>query len=235
MNRKLFISLAPPLAIAALATGPATAQAAPHYYADNLIVGTAPKNVTAWGTITIALVKPPALVGTSITCHNSAAGKVSNPGGVGGAAGTGNTELFATYKCESEKNCLLGETTTVKAERLPSTLPPGTQDTGWPSVLTEEVVGTIRSETTNIEVDIDCVKAGKVEKETKFDIGPGEKGQRPKSVKGISALHPGFLEFGVGSGELEVVGSGNTVSGRTEGEVKILGYEEQEFINTKSP
>jgi hypothetical protein len=235
MSRKLFISLAPPLAIAALAMGPATAQAAPHYYFNNVIVGTAPKNVTAWGTITLALTKPASLVGTSITCHNSAAGQIENPGGVAGGAGTGNTEMFATYKCESEKNCALGETTMVKAERLPSTLPPGVAGTGWPSALTEEVVGTIRAETKNIEVDVICVNAGKVEKETKFDIFSGEKGQRPKSVKGTSALHPGFLEFGVGSGELEVVGSSNTVSGRTEGEVKTLGYEEQELINTKSP
>jgi hypothetical protein len=234
MNKKFLISLAPLLAIAAFAMA-TTAQAAPHYYSNNVIVGTEPKNVTAWGTITLALTKPPALVGTTITCHNSAAGQIKNPAGVGGGPGEGNTELFATYKCESEKNCLLGETTMVKAERLPSTLPPAAQGPGWPSVLTEEVVGTIRAETTNIEVDIDCVKAGKVEKETKFDIGPGEKGQRPKAVKGTSALHPGFLEFGVGSGELEVVGSSNTVSGKTEGEVKVLGYEEQELINSKSP
>jgi hypothetical protein len=245
MNKKFLISLAPLLAIAAIVLAPAAAQASPHYYSNNVIVGTAPKSVTAWGNITLALTKPASLVGTNITCHNSAAGVIENPGGVAGGSGTGNTELFATYACVSEKNCLLGETTMVRAERLPSTLPnKGTgvgeeskSGPGWPSVLTEELAGTIRAETNGVEVNIMCVKQpeGKLEKSTKFDELGEAKGQRPKSVKGSSALHPGFLEFGAGSGELEVVGSGNTVSGKTEGEVKVLGYEEQELINTKSP
>jgi hypothetical protein len=46
-------------------------------------------------------------------------------------------------------------------------------------------------------------------------------------------LHPGFLEFDAGSGCLEVEGSGGTVQSQTEGELRFLGYEEQELINSK--
>jgi hypothetical protein len=233
MSKKLLAGLAPVLAVGAFLMVPMTAQAVPHLYSNNVLIGSEPKQIIGWGTITLALTKPPAVVGTTITCHNAIAGFGRNP--TGGAAGGGVVEQFYTYKCESEKNCLLGETTMVLAEGMPSTLPPAPAGAGWPDVLTEEVPGVIRSETTGVKVDIECVKGGKVEKETKFDIGTNEKGQRPKVVKGTSALHPGFVEFGPGSGELEVVGSAETITGKTEGEVKTLGYEEQELINAKNP
>ena len=214
------------LTIAALAVGAVAAQATPHVYSNNVIVGTEPKPVIGWGTITLALTKPPVDVGTTITCHNAIAGTTDNPSG--GGAGVGAVDVFTTFNCESEKNCVLGEETRVVAEKLP-----------WVTKLTEEVVGTIRNETTGVQVDVECLakSSEKIEKEIKFDIGTEptkEKGQRPSSHNGTSALHPGFLEFGSGSGELEVVGSKETITGKTEGEVKLLGYEEQELISTHS-
>jgi hypothetical protein len=224
-STKRLKGLALVLVIAAFAAVPVSAQAAPHITSNGALLGSEPTPIIGWGTITLALTKPPVDVGTTITCHNVIAGYGENP--AGGGAGTGQVEVFSTFNCESEKNCLLGEATKVVAEKLP-----------WPTLLTEEVAGTIRQETTGVGVDIECVNKsnGKIEKEVKFDIGTEpvkEKGQRPSVHKGASALHPGFVEFGPGSGELEVVGSKESVTGKTEGEVKTLGYEEQELINAK--
>jgi len=221
MNRKFLISLAPLAAIAAFAVLPVAAQAVPHYYSNGTLNSSEPRTVEAWGTITLATVKG-GVPGSFVVCHNAAAGTELNP--EGGGAGTGATQVFATYDCESEGICPAGLSTEVLAEKLP-----------WPSVLTEEVVGTIRAETTGVKVFIECVLAGKVEGGAKFVIGAGEKGQRPITKKGTSAVHPSFLEFGPGSGELEVEGSGNTVSGKTEGSVKTQGYNAQEVITTKNP
>jgi hypothetical protein len=222
MRRRLETGLAFVLVLAAFAVAPTAVQAAPHLYSNGGLMSSEPRQIIGWGTITLALTKPPAVVGTTITCHNAVAGFGDNP--AGGGAGGGEVELFATYKCESELNCVAGEATKVIAESLP-----------WPDVLTEEVVGTIRSETTKVKVKIFCEKEGKIGKSNNFDIGVKEKGQRPKAVHGTSALHPGLAEFGPGSGELEVEGSGETITGKTEGEVKTLGYEEQELINTHNP
>jgi hypothetical protein len=230
MKRRILTGFVPVLVVAAVL--PAATQAAPHYYSNNVLIGAEPKRVTAWGTITLALTRPPALVGTTITCHNAIAGTLDNP--TGGSAGAGNTDLFATYKCESQKQCLAEWETKVKAERLPSTLPPGVAGTGWPSVLTEEVAGTIRAETTNMEVDIECVKAGKIEQTTKWHTELSAKGLRPRVVNGTSALHAGFLEYDEGSGEVEV-GDAATVTAKPEGAIKTAGYEEQELINVKNP
>jgi hypothetical protein len=57
---------------------------------------------------------------------------------------------------------------------------------------------------------------------------------KPKVLHGTSATHPGFEEFEPGSGELEVEGSGGSVTVQLEGEDKQLGFSEQELINAKS-
>jgi hypothetical protein len=46
-------------------------------------------------------------------------------------------------------------------------------------------------------------------------------------------LHPGGVVFGVGSGELAGEAHLTELSGKTEGEVKTLGYINQELINVK--
>jgi len=54
----------------------------------------------------------------------------------------------------------------------------------------------------------------------------------PSVHKGTSAAHPGFVEYDRGHGP-ETCEGGNCLFPNTEGELKILGYEEQEVINVK--
>jgi hypothetical protein len=48
-------------------------------------------------------------------------------------------------------------------------------------------------------------------------------------------LHPGFLEYGEGSGELELEHCEGTITFKLEGIVKVLGYNAQEVISVKNP
>jgi hypothetical protein len=226
MRKKFLIGFAPLLAIAALAMTPVAAQAVPHYYVNGAIVkaGTAfTKTSIAWGNITLKGTKGN-ITGGHITCHNAAAGTLFNP--TGGGAGEGLTSQFAPFACEQELICPTKTTgVAVKPEVLP-----------WKNLLTEEVVGTIRQETNGVKVDIICSEGAVVIAELKFVIPAAEKGQRPHAVEGTEALHPGLLEFDTpGSGELELEGSLDGVAGRTEGAVKILGYNAQELIASKNP
>jgi hypothetical protein len=174
--------------------------------------------VVGWGTLALTS------SAGSVTCHTASGGYVESP--VGGGAGVGETEAFATFDCESEKICPAGTTTEVSAESLP-----------WASVL-EVAAGVTRMRSTGVKVFIKCVTGGKVEGGTKFLTNEASvccKAWTPADRHGISALHAGFLEFDPGSGELEAEGSKEAVKAKTEGEVKIIGYTEQEAINTKNP
>jgi hypothetical protein len=224
MKKTLLTSVSGVLAIAAFAVAP-VAQAAPHYYVNGAKVkeGTAnTKTAIGWGTLTLKGTKG-GLPGNRITCHNAGAGTLFNP--TGGGAGEGLVQVFATFQCEQEFVCPSGTTgVAVTAEKLP-----------WTNKLTEEVVEVIRQETTGVKVNIECFEGEIKIASIPFVIGATEKGQRPKAVSGTSALHPGFLEFGEGSGELEVEGSGGTITGKTEGIGKTLGYNAQELLNVKNP
>jgi hypothetical protein len=180
-----------------------------------------PRTIIAWGTITLSNVKGGA-TGSFITCHSAGAGTLFNP--AGGGAGESLTQVLATFACESQGFCPAGQSTAVVAEELP-----------WRNMLTEEVAGTIRQEATGIKLFVACLVGQKVEGGSKFVIGAGQKGVRPKAVTGGSALHPGLFEFGEASGELEVEGSGAAVTRKAEGAVKILGYNAQELISVKNP
>jgi hypothetical protein len=142
----------------------------------------------------------------------------------GGGAGEGLTQVLATFDCESEGICPTGQSAALVAEKLP-----------WHNTLTEEVAGVIRQETTGVNVFIECLAGEKVEGGSKFVTGAGEKGLRPTSVSGTSALHPAFVEFDEASGELEAEGSGGTITRRAQGVLKVLGYNAQELITTGNP
>jgi hypothetical protein len=235
MKKKFLIGLAPLLVVAAFAAVPVTAQAAcvstnttcPHYYINGAAVkgGVAfTKTSIAWGTITLKGTKGN-ILGGHITCHNAAAGTLLNPEPVATSAGEGLVQQFAPFACEQELVCPTGTNgVAVKSENLP-----------WHDLLTEEVAGVIRQETTGVKVDIICSENGVVKAELKFVIGSTEKGQRPKIVEGTAALHPGLLEFDAGSGELELEGSLGVTQGKTEGAVKTLGYNAQELTAAKNP
>jgi hypothetical protein len=195
------------------------ATAPPHYYREGVLVGSAPKTDIAWGTVKLVTVKGE-VIGSAVTCHSASAGTLFNP--VGGGAGEGLTEAFATFNCESKGICLAGQSTAVVAEGLP-----------WHNILTEEVLGTIRQEATGVKALIECLVGGKVESEQRFLTRPGAEGLRPSSNMGTSALHPSFFEYGAGSGELELEASGGAVTRKVEGAVKVLGFEAQELITVK--
>jgi hypothetical protein len=193
----------------------------PHYYSEGALVGSAPRADVAWGTITLANVKGGS-PGSFITCHSAGAGTLLNP--ESGGAGEGLTQVFATFACESQGICLAGESSALVAEELP-----------WHHILTEEVVGTVRQESTGIKVLIECLVGEKVESVHRFLTGAGQKGLRPSSHVGTSALHPGLFSYDAGSGELEAEGSSGAITRRAEGAVKILGFDAQELISIVNP
>jgi hypothetical protein len=240
MFKKPFIGLAPLLAVAAFAVMPVSAQAAGHYYSNGLKIAEASKKtVIAWGTITLAGVKGGTLP-NHITCHNAAGGTIENP--VGGGAGVGSTEVFVAYQCESENICPAGTVGKATAERIANNGLGAGKEAGWPNVLSEPSVGLWRTESSRMKVDIGCFLA--TEPETRaagehwVEIGgygtetAGEL-QKPETHKGTGAMHPGSVVFGVGSGELQGESHGSELTAKTEGEVKTLGYLNQELINVK--
>jgi alpha-tubulin suppressor-like RCC1 family protein len=178
----------------------------PHYYSNQVPVGSEPVNLISWGTLTLRTV---AGGSGEVTCHSAEAGTVANPAGAG--AGVGSTQVLATFDCEST-TCPY--TSVVTAESLP-----------WPSVLEYEG-SVIRVKTTGVKLKIDCQKEGKSEGSETF-VGADQ----PSFHRGTSALHPGFLEYDPGAGSLEKEGSKGAVLAKIEGEVKVLGYDEQELIN----
>ena len=146
----------------------------PHYYVNGMRLkeGTAnTKTFIAWGAITLKGTKG-SVLGGHITCHTAEAGTLLNP--EGGGAGEGLTQVFAPFACEQKLICP-SKTTHVelKAESVP-----------WHNVLTEELVGTIRQETTGVKVGIVCFEGNTKIAETKFVNAEKEKGRRPKTMAG---------------------------------------------------
>jgi hypothetical protein len=197
---------------ATVTAGPCT----PHWYVNGVLAGPERTQTMSWGTITARTVKG-GVPGAFVTCKKSDAGNVWNP--VGGGAGQDNTVLFDLYECEGEKICPAGATAIkVTSSRLP-----------WMTELIEPSPGVIRDETRLMRMTIECEEGGKVVASIPF-VGS----LKPKVLHGTSATHPGFEEFEPGSGELEVEGSGGSVTVQLEGEDKQLGFSEQELINAKS-
>jgi hypothetical protein len=92
----------------------------------------------------------------------------------------------------------------------------------------------IRAKTTGIKLVVECLKGGTVESAIGFVTNPGSaccKALQPMFKHGTSALHPGFVEFDPASGEVEVEGSVGAIRAKVEGELKYLGFTEQEIIN----
>src|SRR5215469_2364304 len=134
MLKKLFIVLAPLLAIAAFAVMPVAAQATGHYYSNGLkIAEGSKKTVIEWGTITLAGGVESSPCGSRVTawhvtCHTAAGGTVENP--VGGLPGVGATEAYAAYQCESENAVPAGTVARLMAEKIENGV-------GWPNEVIE--------------------------------------------------------------------------------------------------
>jgi hypothetical protein len=240
MFKKLFIGLAPLLAVAAFAVMPVAAQATGHYYSNGLkIAEGSKKTVIAWGTITLAGVKGGTLP-NHITCHNAAGGSIENP--VGGGAGVGATEVFVAYECEQENICPAGTVGRATAERIVNNGLGAGKEAGWPNVLSEPEAEKWRTESSRVKVDIGCFLLTEPETRAAGEhfvelggYGTETAGllQKPETHKGTNAAHPGGVVFGSGSGELQGEAAGEALTGKTEGEVKTLGYLNQELINVK--
>ena len=195
----------------------------PHYYVNGakLKEGAASaKTFIAWGNFTLKGTKGPVL-GGHVTCHTVAAGTVLNP--TGGGAGEGQFEQYAPFECEQELVCPTKTTgVQVKSEALP-----------WTDLLTEEVAGTVRQETRDVKLDIVCSEGGVVIAEFKFETPASGKGMRPRAVEGTEALHPGLFEYDSGAGEME--DGLCSCFAKTEGALKLLGYNAQDLIAVKNP
>jgi hypothetical protein len=226
MKTKFVLTFLPLLATVAFVPTPATALAeTPHYTSNGLNIGAEPVTTVGWGTITF---KDNQFPGIGFTCRTAAAGTAADPGGgnpeTDKIAGSGLTQVFASFNCESEGLCPTGTTPGPLWERLP-----------WPNKL-EIVAGAIRQKTTGIQVFIGCYKGGKVESGSKFVSSEATvccKGLMPVSKHGNSALHPGFFEYAAGSGQLTADPNGEGFLVAPEGELNVLGYDEQQVINTK--
>ena len=120
----------------------------PHYYKSGGAIAAGEKvPFVAWGTLT--LTPEPALAPPS-TCETGSGGVVENLEGNTGLPGTGQTTQFAAWNC-SNAGCPPGKVKVGEAEyekefilttaRLP-----------WPSVLSEEEPGKIRSESSGVQM-----------------------------------------------------------------------------------
>jgi hypothetical protein len=240
MSKKLLI-LAPTCAVLAFMVATTVAEAAPHYYVNNVKLAAGKSvDVVGWGTIT--LTTNAAAAGNALTCHNIAGGKIT--GTATEVGGTGSTEQFAVYNCTQKKQCPKeSDTANVAATEAAA---PTKSSLPWPSGLREEGGG-IRAATEGVQVNVSCIVTEGEAKGTADQTVPfisnntaGSKceAQAPKAVNGVSATSPGFLEFGDEfTKELEIPSPPGSCSliGKTEGEVKALGYKGQELIGTKNP
>jgi hypothetical protein len=185
-----------------------------HYYENGVLSGSEPTAVVSWGTLTFRTT-----AGAEVTCHTGGAGTIANP--AGGVAGVGSTQVFTTFDCESPACAAAGEATKVTAESLP-----------WSSHVEVEgtSLGTVaRTKVENVKLKDQCMKGG-VEVSGETYTGS----DRPRFRHGTSALHPGFVEFDANASTL-IVEATPKVTASIEGEIKSMGYNEQELFNVKSP
>jgi hypothetical protein len=125
MSRKSMAGLVPLLALIAFAVVPAAAQAAPHWYKKNALVGSTPIATTTVGTLTLNT------LGAAIKCKVNDKEEIWNP--AGGTAGEDVMTGFALIGCKNKiatAACPKGPISVI-AENLPwrtllvTTPPPG--------------------------------------------------------------------------------------------------------------
>lgn len=186
MNKKLFASLAPLLAVTAFAVVPAAAQAEPHWYKGTTLIGSSPITIATSGNLTLNT------LGASIKCKVTDAEEIWNP--VGGGAGQDSVTAFMLTGCKNKvasASCPKGPIT-ITAEGLP-----------WPSRLfsTPPPASVIRDEITKIRLNVGCAgSAGTVGDVFEGSLTP--------------EVGNGTLIFGPGSGSLLDSGSNPlTISG----------------------
>jgi hypothetical protein len=191
MNRKRFVSLVPLLAVMAFAAVPAVAQAAPHWYKKNVIIGPSPVTVTTiGGAITLNVLS------ATISCNVADSEEIWNPvGGSGQDLVTG----FALTGCKNK---------TASAACPKGPLEVKSEGLGWPSrlITTPPPGSVIRDEILKIRLNVGCagtsgtvgdVFEGSLSPEvgngTLIFGGPGggtltDSGSNPLTVSGLDKL-----------------------------------------------
>ncbi len=152
MKKKFFVGLVPLLSIAAFAVMPAVAQAVPHWYKQNKLIGSAPVTVATSGNLT--LTSP----GSVIKCKVNDSEEIWNP--ASGGPGQDLVTAFTLSKCKNKTSsaaCPKGP-----IEVLSAGLP-------WPSEL---IAGTpIRDEIKKVRLVVRCL-AGTVPDEFEGALTP---------------------------------------------------------------
>ncbi len=139
MSRKSLATVALLSAFVVSALAASAAQAAPHWYKKNVIVGSTPVTAKTVGVITLST------LGANIKCKVADAEEIWNP--TTGGPGEDRMVGFALIKCKNpvaSAACPKGPIT-VTAEGLP-----------WRTVLTEAVPGTIRDEIQGVHLNVGC-------------------------------------------------------------------------------
>jgi len=228
MKRK-FLSLLPLVAIAAVVLIPATAQAEPHFYKNNTILPEEKGELFSEGTPVISwskLTLETKTIGT-IVCSNAFGATVYNP--LGGGPGESKVQSYAVWNCTNE-SCEVGFKSKMEI------VPEGLNKFGyWETKLIEPEAGVIRLKSGNttlnsphqIQFLIACPPNGLGEIKT-----PSRGELTPKTKNGTALSAPSKVEFGAGSGELELAG---VSEGKVVGSLKIMGYAGNEIITTKNP
>jgi hypothetical protein len=254
MSKKLFTSIAPLLALAALAVMPAAAQAVTqHWYRSGAILPVAtPTPIVTYGGETN--LSQNSGIG-EINCIQTGGGTIENP--TGGGAGIGRTDavFFSECKapqCEAEvkaKFGVQGRGTATTQNNPAATKEPSA--VGWNNELEESVVAGVSSVREKIgepftsfktpsppgmiRATVGCeIVASKTpvieaifEGELKPEVGAAKGG----NVNGTAPSKPSIARFnGPSTGALHssVAGEGTNL-----GQVKFLGYNEQELITVR--
>ena len=92
MRKKLLAGLVPLLAITAFAVVPAAAQASPHWYKKNVLIGSSPVTVATSGSLSFSV------LGAVIKCKVSDSEEIWNP--VGGGPGEDLMTSFNLTMCK---------------------------------------------------------------------------------------------------------------------------------------
>ena len=223
------LSLMAVVAITAFALMTAAAQAEPHFYSNGKVLaaetgelGTG-KQIVAWGKLELKT----KTIGT-IFCFNEFGGRAWNPEGGEGKPGEGHVEAYNVYDCTNEQCEVVLKS---KIEIVPE----GLNKFGWWETRLFEEAGVIRLRSGNSEAGsphqikflIACPPAGFGEIKT-----PTRGELTPKTKNGTALSAPSKIEFGAGSGELELAG---IKEGAVAGSLKVMGYEANEIITTKNP
>jgi hypothetical protein len=250
MPGKLLIGLAPVLAALAFAAVPTVAQAAPHYY-RNASTTSIPEGekvpVLEWGKLSLTL--EPAIA-WSTTCETVSGGYVENP--VGGGAGIGATLRFAAWNCGGgDGECPAGEIEIGgnRYEKEYEMLYPP-QSFPWPSVLEEPEPTVVRTNSTDVVIELSCVAhkltrsaageggskgAGENEQYQLEPAGPcvtdpaeGYE-QKPQNEKGINE-GPNQSKLVFNAGHASVACAGGQFGFRIHESLRIMGFKASELI-----